>query len=379
MTIFSFNSLFSQWQQLPCNGNINSIVINGNKIFAGNGTSGIWLSQDNGLTWTPKNNGLPVLDVHSLAIDGNNLFAGTVLGVYLSQNNGDSWTSAGAYGGNITSIAIMGDRIYIGTYLSGIFMSQNNGGNWTQINNGLNTEEIGSLLVADSNIYAGTLLGVFFSQDFGNHWTHLDNGIPHISVNSFLRNGIDIYAGTYYGGSIYKTVDNGTSWTVNNNGLPNNEDVYSFTDNNSGIFAGAGSGVYFSKDSGNLWNPINNGLPSHPNVLSLAINQSYLFAGTDLGVWRFPLSELGINDYKPTPNYSVYPNPADDYIIISTATTFLSVPSVTIYNLEGNQLMKVKLGNQNENKILLTCLSKGMYFLRIQNGDHFINKEIILK
>ena len=89
---------FSQWQ--PANnglygGYIYEITVDPttNYLYAGTREGGIYLSTDNGSSWTSANSGLSVnsLDVKSIAISGDNIFAGTSRGVYLSTNNGDSW------------------------------------------------------------------------------------------------------------------------------------------------------------------------------------------------------------------------------------------------------------------------------------------------
>ena len=62
------------------------------KLFASSG-AGVFLSNDNGTTWTGVNSGITNPDVLSLAVLGTNLFAGTNGdGVYLSTNNGATWT-----------------------------------------------------------------------------------------------------------------------------------------------------------------------------------------------------------------------------------------------------------------------------------------------
>lgn len=71
----------------------------GTNLFAGtNGSlypqyNGVYLSTDNGSSWTAVNSGLTNTSILSLAVMGTNLFAGTAgSGVYRSTNNGASWT-----------------------------------------------------------------------------------------------------------------------------------------------------------------------------------------------------------------------------------------------------------------------------------------------
>ncbi|HTO34828.1 MAG TPA: hypothetical protein VLZ72_01200, partial [Flavobacterium sp.] len=69
----------AQWQQTsgPEGGSVLSLAISGTNIFAGTYGGGVFLSSNNGSSWTEVNNGLPSTRVLSLAISGTNIFAGT--------------------------------------------------------------------------------------------------------------------------------------------------------------------------------------------------------------------------------------------------------------------------------------------------------------
>ena len=81
LAFFGLSSLVNaQWQQTngPYGGNINCIASDGTNIFAGTNGQGVFLSSNNGSSWTAVNNGLPGWSpVYSLAISGSNIFAGT--------------------------------------------------------------------------------------------------------------------------------------------------------------------------------------------------------------------------------------------------------------------------------------------------------------
>ncbi len=70
-----------------------------NTLYAGTYNGGIYKSIDQGLTWQPVNQGLKSKGIHSLAVnpnDQNNVFAGTLGdGVWQSQNGGASWQFSG--------------------------------------------------------------------------------------------------------------------------------------------------------------------------------------------------------------------------------------------------------------------------------------------
>ncbi|MBK6876815.1 MAG: hypothetical protein IPG99_10295 [Ignavibacteria bacterium] len=79
----------AQWIQTngPYGGHISSFAVSGTNLFAGTGR-GVFLSNNNGISWTAVNNGLMNTIVLSLAVSGTNLFAGTYGGVFRSTNNG---------------------------------------------------------------------------------------------------------------------------------------------------------------------------------------------------------------------------------------------------------------------------------------------------
>lgn len=75
------NSLQAQWAQTggPYGVNINSLALSGANLFVGTDV-GVFLSTDNGASWTDVNAGLTNYYIKSFAISNTNLFAGTYWG-----------------------------------------------------------------------------------------------------------------------------------------------------------------------------------------------------------------------------------------------------------------------------------------------------------
>jgi hypothetical protein len=67
---------------LPTNAIIASLAIKGDTILAGTKGSGVFISTNNGSSWTAGNWGLGNLYILSLAINGNDIYAGTYGGVW---------------------------------------------------------------------------------------------------------------------------------------------------------------------------------------------------------------------------------------------------------------------------------------------------------
>jgi hypothetical protein len=75
----------------------------------------------------------------------------------LSTNNGGNWTAInnGLSCLNVKSLAVNGSNIFAGTLGGGIFQSNDNGSNWTSVNTGLTNYFVNALAISGVNIYAG--------------------------------------------------------------------------------------------------------------------------------------------------------------------------------------------------------------------------------
>jgi hypothetical protein len=143
---------------------------------------------------------------------GTIIYAGTSDGVFLSTNNGTSWTAV--YSGltinntsisaGLSSLVESGANLFAGTCY-GVFLSTNNGANWTAINSGLNINNgipplVISLAVRGKNIFAGTYFGVYLSTNNGKSWNAFNTGMPKDAyVYSFVQNENTLFAGTARG------------------------------------------------------------------------------------------------------------------------------------------------------------------------------------
>lgn len=222
-------------------------------------------------------------------MQGINLFAGTGKGVFLSTNNGVSWTAVnnGLTHQVINALCFCGTNLFAGS--EGVYLSTDYGTSWTSC--GLSSNVVYSLLSIDTNIFAGTESGAFLSNINGSNWTAIDSGFVHIfvDVSAFTFNGPNIFAGLQ-GNGIYLSTNKGTSWSIVNDGLTD-KGITSLFANGSNIFAGTWGGVFLSTNNGAEWSNI--GLTELTGgVNTLAVCSNYLFAGTTGlggGVWRLKL------------------------------------------------------------------------------------------
>jgi photosystem II stability/assembly factor-like uncharacterized protein len=157
-----------------------------------------------------------------------------------------------------------------------------------QPTNGPYGDVIGAIVINSSSghIFVGTRGdGVFRSTNNGTSWTPVNIGLTNTNVMSLAINlSGHIFAGTYEGG-VFRSTNNGDSWTPVNTGLTNNAFSALVINLSGHIFAGTTTnGVFRSTTNGDSWIAVNIGL-TNDDVFALAINSStgHIFAGTYSG------------------------------------------------------------------------------------------------
>jgi photosystem II stability/assembly factor-like uncharacterized protein len=225
------------------NTSVSSLAFSGSSLFAGTTYGGIFRSNDNGSNWTEVNSGLSVLFINTLAVSGSNIYAGarhsvTGGGVFLSTNNGDSWAYIGLTDQEIYSLAIVGNNIFAGTD-GGVFLTTNNGGTWLAVNSGLSADDVYALGISNGNLYAGTNDGIFYSVNNGSNWTNISSALLDDKViRSIALYESNIIVGTG-GYGAYVSTNNGVTWEENNMGISTSfAEIFALTISNTKIYAG---------------------------------------------------------------------------------------------------------------------------------------------
>jgi photosystem II stability/assembly factor-like uncharacterized protein len=254
-------------------GRINCIAFhptNANTYFVGVAQGGVWKTTNNGGTWTPLTDNLPITRVSDISIDPNNPNTMYVslcdfeyigfglylngrkrnthygLGVYKTTDGGNTWNPTG-----LSFQLTQGDASLIRKVLvnpansselvacgvSGMYHSTNAGTSWTKTVDSL-FWDVQMDPVTTSTLYAATGwvatendggAAIYKSTNFGATWTLLNTGIPVRDSVQRIRIGVApsdhnyIYAiatdvaGGLYG--IYKSTNAGVSWTYINPGV----------------------------------------------------------------------------------------------------------------------------------------------------------------
>jgi choice-of-anchor A domain-containing protein/uncharacterized repeat protein (TIGR01451 family)/TQXA domain-containing protein len=153
------------------------------------------------------------------------------------------------------------------------------GGNWTQVGSFAAGEVIWTIKTDNAGqLLAGSLCGkIYRSVNNGQTWSVINSAMNVQNIWSIVTNNTSIFAATEQG--VYVTVNNGSAWT--NCGLAG-KDVRALALGQGGvIYAGAwGSGVYKSTDNGSSWMEVNSGLTNlNVDALSVGANGT-VYAGT---------------------------------------------------------------------------------------------------
>ena len=126
--VFRSSDTGTSWQNVSSGlsgAEVEALAVLDSNLFAGTVgleyPGGIFHSTDNGKSWTRE--GLEGSSVQSFTMDSTNLFAGTDRGVFLSTNNGIDWTAvnSGLTDLDVHALAISGNNLIAGTSTSAIW------------------------------------------------------------------------------------------------------------------------------------------------------------------------------------------------------------------------------------------------------------------
>ncbi|MBK9525809.1 MAG: T9SS type A sorting domain-containing protein [Bacteroidetes bacterium] len=335
---------------------ISDILVNGNDIFVGTTTNGVFLSQ-NGGPFDTINTGLTNLWTNNLTMKGSDLFVSTRGGVFRSVNYGSSWTmiSGGAFSISY-SIEIANDSstLFV-TADPGVWKSENNGALWTQISNGITMPYGNCMSINGDTLFYGSFTGLFRSYDRGNTWTSV--GLNVGGFKYMKKKGDVILAATPAIVGIFISKDGGSNWRYTLNNLPF-DTYFSGTIADSAIIIGsANHGVYRSLDTGATWQQVNNGITSMwiPGMTNIGPN---IIAGTTYGV--FYSNNNGLS-WVPRNNGIASPQMIGEEIACNSKffiSSFTGIYSSNDFGLSWDSIsfpLPLTMISTSENRVMASC------------------------
>jgi len=386
--IISLKPVFPQWQQCGSyTGNVLPFSVKENLLLAGTYGSGVYLTSD-GISWNFSDSGMTDLQIISLTINGEFIFAGSETGgIYRSSDYGGSWTPVnnGLSNYAIHTLSSNDGKIFAGTS-AGICRSTDNGNNWNRISFSPVGNVIYSLESFGDYVFSGTSTGVYFSSDRGENWQNINAGLSG-AVYCLKKIGNEIYAGTSSSG-IYKTSNNGSVWIHVNNGLPSFP-VRGLFNLNQKIFAATyGGGIYYSTNAGLNWFASVTGL-TQLVCYSVTSFGNYIYCSTTSGIFKRSITEFtGISDYNKqviAGNYYLsdnYPNPFNPVTRIDFYIPENIYVELKIYDILGREIKTLVSSNLKKGFYTVPFsgseMSGGVYFYRLDCENYNLVKKMTL-
>lgn len=357
--------------------------------------------------WEAKNNGLTNPWIYGLVANGNTLYAGTWgNGIFVSTDNGDTWTQSGVPGTHVRGLAVNSSNE---VYATGDFSEvwKLNGATWELVGKIAEypTEPWG-LAIDPGNanhLYAATRYGLFESTDGGVSWTQTIHGVQTFAVATHPTTR-DVLVGTPTG--TVRRTHGGTTFDLLRSSI---SPVYALTfDRSNRLYVGhwGPPGVEVSPDGGTTWTvlellpPI---ITSPPEFASKSgnVNQRVVsvlvspFDGTvivstdDGSVYVLP-GDAGSVVSNDTPSelptsYSLgqnYPNPFNPETVIGFEVPQASEVRVVVYDMLGRvvQVLHEGMARAGKHEVVFDAqnVPSGVYMYRMETNSEVLTRMMTL-
>ena len=392
------------WQQLDYQGYVNTgVVVDAyGRIFSTSTDNGVQMSEDAGLTWQKKNNGIPYEKyVNAIAISSEGImFCNHNLGTYRSIDKGESWQQVYEmivpFENDVIKCGY--DSVILSGAASGMALlrSVDNGNTWQYVLNlhsGYYVEQIMDIFFADdsciyccSSIYYPQIdvaAKVYKSTDYGKTWSqYWDPGVPTSFRSISMDNKGRLLLGG--GGGLFRQDTLSGPWEhiaintiVRDILVVSDSLIYLACD----YHGGGWGGIVASIDGGNTYTEIHNdglqlqygkGFSKFYDGRLLMYNSNELYLSRDTimeadSVIPFPNS---IDFTSKLLNaLTAYPNPCK--LQCGLKSTLDKSIICDLYNSQLKYIKSIAIPAQGEAMLDFTGLSSGLYIARYEYNGLF--------
>lgn len=269
-------------------------------LYAGSFGMGVFRSDNLGASWETTNEGLGDRFILCLEPDsGGTVYAGTVRGgVFRTKRDGKGWEAIGQglKRVEVKSLLIYPEGIYAGTG-RGVYRWIEKDHRWVVVGKGLDQILVSSLvLLEEQTLLVGTAGKGLFQIDVANSteskWARTSLGFidPKERLqHKFIRivevgDDGQLYVGTQDGG-IFSSSGLGQSWDSIGRYLPN-DSIRSIVPTESGLLVATGRGIFKTMGRNSKWASLNQGLTELAIQVLIVSHQGIFYAGTNAGAFR---------------------------------------------------------------------------------------------
>ncbi len=170
--------------------------------------SGIFRSNDGGASWTlitPEKVREESDAVQTIAVQGERLYVGTNDGlVHISDDMGDAWMSINdgvMHGEVLTVLPINDNTVFIGTSRNGVFRTTDAGASWVECHTGIINTNVSKLEVIGDKLYTVVGSKIVYSADGGDTWSPINDPLNQgkCGVQTLCASDGELYIGAYFG------------------------------------------------------------------------------------------------------------------------------------------------------------------------------------
>ncbi|MCF7797594.1 MAG: T9SS type A sorting domain-containing protein [Lentisphaeria bacterium] len=314
-------------------------LLNWNGKFINNTTTGLYISEDLGQNWYRVMHGIPTENsyLNDLFLYHDSLYGLSAGSSMLYRLEDTTWVAVApvpdtyaihpfqagfVYSSNdriytydlttATTVDISANLVATSTFVLGIdnesalaynpgragYFTQDNGVTWQPF-----PRVVTRVAQMDDELYFASGSGVQMSSDWGQTVTSRNSGIPDAylpSINQIRSDNGTLYIGfsrsrarthlspVWEAGGIYKSTNQGASWTVASSGLPNQGGVfvpiYDFYVDDDVLIANTIDGTFRSLNGGGSWSRFENGLAEYERPQQFISYNGQIFTATYYGV-----------------------------------------------------------------------------------------------
>jgi photosystem II stability/assembly factor-like uncharacterized protein len=333
----------SSWTHQSVEGHYQSALLrggvssNGRKLYLADFYGGVFVTTDECSTWTtcPKvgtkysyPTAVYALDTVTL-VGWLNGTGGSV--IVRSSDDFVSFTESNSLLGQVTAIT-GNDGLLFACTVDAVFMSTNQGRNWipTRDSPPASAGPFLDMRSKDSVVVIGANSGLFISTNAGSSWTSVI-GPNHVS--SLSLNGSFWSAGN---GGVWESDDAGQTWkqmgevaTVVSYGKITHSDIRSVFASDGFVFCSTrGPGIFKSTDNGATWQLSNYGF-TVPEISSMAASGDSLFAAAyGIGVCRsYDLGQTWQSSFRGMEDTRLYSIASHEHVVFVGTRTLVSLSS----------------------------------------------------
>jgi len=338
------------------------------------GTGGTILqSSDLGVNWAAQTSGVTAtLHDVSFITSSDGWACGSVGTILATQNGGTTW-GVQAQGAPASLYSV-----YFHSILSGMAMGMqayasttDGGSSW---NPTMTSYDITSVDFVSTTVgfACGGSGSIYKTVNGGTSWSLLTSGTTASLEDIHFISATEGWA-SGYSGVILHTTDAGTTWTLQPNSLTSVVAAVKFFDDQNGWACGYSGVIYQTRDGGTTWTAHTSGFTGTTGYLRDLILISDV-EGIAVGENGIIIHFEDLTDYSgieenETINFGLYPNPATSTLSIETDAI---IETISIFKITGELVQ-----TETSKSFSVAALPSGIYLMELNMGNGIQTKRFI--